>query len=168
MLKYNETLVNLLNANWHNDKKMVDYCLKSSKYIQIDSMFVDACNTKPSITKEFYYNDEYDAPDTGYKTFMEKNERNAPQLHNICDIDCKIRKPYFIPQYSNNRADNCLVCVTYLEAPTDDVIREVTESELIQLNEAIAEVRKDYTKRLETYFKRYSDKISTHGYYANR
>jgi hypothetical protein len=39
---------------------------------------------------------------------------------------------------------------------------------LKQINKAIAEVRADYTKRLEMYWKKYSDKVYSSGYWVNR
>ena len=48
------------------------------------------------------------------------------------------------------------------------VRRPMTEEERGQLIEIMQGLREKYVKRLETYWKKYSDKIYSHGYWANR
>lgn len=53
------------------------------------------------------------------------------------------------------------------------IIRELNPTPLStdekkQILAAVEILKKDYKKRLKTYYKKYSDKIYTHGYWANR
>ena len=158
-----ELLETELRKYW-NDEKMVKHCLKSTKYIEIEEGFLNCCDSKPTIENEMYYNDEYAAPSTEKEGFFNHNKRNMPEL-----LTDKYR--YFLRiNYSGNNSENLLAIETvrYYDDPGADVIRELTTDDITKVNNAIAEVRADYTKRLETYYKRYADKITTHGYWANR
>ena len=128
-------------------------------------MIVDVCDSKPAIAKTFYYNDEYNAPTITLESFIDYNlSLNAPKLLDTDDfnIDFYIRKQY---QSGDLTAVHCHNTINRL--PTD-IIRKLTEVEVIAVNEARKEVIANYTKRLKTYYKRYSDKISASGYWADR
>ena len=164
-------LTNLLSLTWNGDDGMIKHCLRSSKYIQIDNMFVEVCNAKPSITKTLWYDDETTGPEANFENFKRLNERNnMPKLHNLkCSYD-GYKDLYFSVHYYNDKTGGRLASLTYEETPSksDYLIRKVTEDELTQINEAIEEVRTAYTKRLETYYKKYSKNVRSEGYWVNR
>ena len=159
-----EALERELKSYW-KDEKMVAHCLKSSKYAEIDGWFVDVCRAKPTINSEMYYNDEYDAPSTAKESFINYNKRNAPDTFDTDRNKCYLRKQYWGQNGERLAAIEC--CRTWDE-PSTDVLRELTSAEMDTINAVITEVQADYMKRLETYYNRYANKISTHGYWANR
>ena len=150
-----------LRSYWKNEK-MVNHCMKHSKYIQLGEWFVDCCELKPTITKDIYYDDETADPGTSKAIFL---AHNTP-IRTFTDD----RKYYLIKHYcsqTNQKLASIITCRTW-EEPTLKTIKEVEPEELQAINEAIEEVNVNYAKRLETYFKRYAGKIRTHGYWANR
>lgn len=46
--------------------------------------------------------------------------------------------------------------------------RYLTDDEAQEIKKLVELLKADYIKRLKTYYKRYGDKITTHGYWANR
>ena len=163
-------LTELLAKTWNNGAKMIDYCLKSSKYIVIDNMFVDACKSKPSISKTLWYSDVTEGPEANFLNFKELNHRNnMPRLLGMrCSFDC-MQELYLMVHYSNDKTGGRLVSLVYdVENSSLPLIRKVTESELEKINAVIEEVRKEYDKRLESYYKKYSHKVTAEGYWADR
>jgi hypothetical protein len=164
-----QELKNLLSIEWNGSERMIQHCLKSSKYIHIDNMYVDVCDAKPSIDSTLYYNDEY--PDIGnsYETFINYNMKKAPRTYEkftrFSYYDDE--KLVIIPQYCTDKTGGRLCAVTYKNNDKNQYI-EVTPELLEQINAAIEEVRADYKKRLDMYYKKYADKISSYGYWANR
>ena len=157
-----------LRSYW-KDEKMVKHCLKHNKYVKLDDWFVDVCDAKPSISSTMYYSDEYDAPDKNKAQFIHYNESNAPRK-----MENSMRKYFLIKHYSRQNDEKLASITSYAdyENPNDnpniEIIKELTEKEMQEVNKAIEEVQQDYSKRLETYYKRYADKITTSGYWANR
>lgn len=163
-------LTNLLSLTWHGSQKMIDHCLKSSNYIQIGEMFVNCGDKKPSITKTLWYDDTTEGPDATESAFMHENERNnvpGPwelQYRNYQDL-------YYLVNYHGDKSGGRLVCLTYEEYNPcrTALLRKVTAEELELINEAVESVRKDYTKRLKAYWKRYGkDNFRVEGYWADR
>lgn len=157
-----------LRSYW-KDERMVKHCLEHDKYVKIDNWFVDVCEAKPSISSTMYYDDEYDAPKTNKAQFLHYNQGNAPRK-----LENSMRKYFLIKQYSGQNNEKLASITSYAdyENPNDNpyikIIKELTTEEMQEVNKAIEEVQQDYTKRLETYYKRYADKITTSGYWANR
>lgn len=167
-----QELTNLLAMTWkkrngETDQKMVEHCLKSGKYVKIDDMFVNVCDLKPSIDSTIWYDDEGKDPGSGKKTFMSLNNRmHMPDLY---EMKFRYQDLYFIVHYWDDKTAGKLVSLAYKEeSSTLPLIRKVTPEELKKINAAVSEVRADYAKRLENYFNRYSDKIHSCGYWANR
>lgn len=167
-----QELTALLETTWkkrngETDQKMVDHCLKSGKYIKVDDMFVQVCDLKPSINTTIWYDDEGKDPGSGKKTFMHYNERmNMPKEY---EPRFRYQDLHFIVQYWDDKTGGRLAGLAYKEEnSTLPLIRKVTPEELEQINAAVSEVRADYAKRLETYYAKYSHKIHSSGYWANR
>jgi len=152
--------------NGQPNVKMVEHCLTSTKYTQIGDKFVNVCSLKPSITKTLWYDDEREDCGTSFETFCWYNRHNMPRTFELKHYYDKL---YFIPNYYGY--DNINLCsLTYLDDfdKKFENKQEVTESELILINQAIEEAKADYEKRLTNYFKRYGDKIRSAGYWVNR
>jgi hypothetical protein len=154
-----ELLVKVWNIKGIASTKMVEHCLRSSKYIRLGDLFVDCADLKPSIDSKIYYDDETPEPNITYSTFYNYNIRKAPKPLELRNQWGKLvlRTQYFTGDVTN------LTTYDYEEEG-----REVTKEELKLINEARKEVYDNYVKRLETYYKKYSNKIRTCGYWANR
>ena len=169
-LPLKERVADELEKKWtrkgYVDEDMVKYSIKSYKYIDIDGIIVDVGRSKPPISRTLYFNDEHEAPQVNYENFAAYNKRlNNPSEYKL--------------QWSSYHGDGKLKLLkdersniyqlSYDEARDKDVeTKEVTEKELEAINQGIREIQADYEKRLKTYYKRYSDKIFTSGYWANR
>jgi hypothetical protein len=158
----------LLSQEWKRkdgspDNRMVDYCIKSSKYIVIGNTFIDVCNSKPTIKKTIWYDDTQTDPGSSYESFIFANRYNMPRELELTKYCESLR---LSPKYGNRQ--NIELCgLTYNDNDSDRQ-REVTPEELKIINAAINEVKADYTKRLEAYYKKYSNKIYSMGYWADR
>lgn len=168
-------LTSLLSMTWRKrngetDTSMVEHCLQSGKYIQIDNMFVDVCSRKPSITTTLWYDDTREGPEANFQNFKNENERfNMPSLLELEGQG--IKELYFIVQYCGDHTGGRLVSLTYVDGDDSRLtpIRKVTPAELEQINQAIEEVRQDYAKRLVSYFKKYGkEHVTSQGYWADR
>jgi hypothetical protein len=158
----------LLAITWNNNEKMIRHCLKSSKYVKVGDKFIDVCDSKPNITKTLYYDDEYEAPEVNFETFLLYNKKNMPtewKLEGRTWGDSG--KLLIIPQYSGDKTNFRLCGLTYNEKDSDKSM-EVTPEMLEKINEAVREVQEDYKKRLAAYWKRYNKNIHAYGYWANR
>ena len=164
-------LESLLAAQWNGNAKMVDHCLKTGKYIKIADMFVSVCNLKPVITTRLYYDDTMQDPGTGWDRFSKQNERfNMPDFLVLERfVYGWPKRLFYIAHYHRDESNRKLCSLAYEpEFGNERTIREVTPDELETINAAIKEVQDDYRKRLEAYFKRYSAKISSTSYWADR
>jgi hypothetical protein len=171
-------LENLLGMVWRKrsgevDQSMVDHCLKSGKYIKIDDLFIDVCSRKPSITTTIWYDDTRDDPGAGFVTFKNLNERhNMPSFYDLEGNYCgRIRPLYIRVQYNNDRSGGKVCTLEYIPEYDEraGIIRKVTQDDLNLINAAVQDVRADYAKRLEAYYKRYGkDHVRSSGYWADR
>lgn len=160
-----------LTSVWNNDRKMVDYCMKSHKYLQIGEWFVSIGDKKPSIKSTMYYSDVTDGPDLNRQNFIDYNSKfSMPNL-----LDAKNFAYYLGIQYSNQTTEKLasiwtmtIYTVRYWEEKPEATIREFTPEEIEIINDGIQELRDDYLNRLNKYFDRYGNKISRCGYWADR
>lgn len=162
-------LKELLQEEWTKkdgtiDIKMVDYCMKSAKYICINNdTFVDIGKDKPTIKSTIWYDDTTEDPGTALDTFIFENRYNIPQeleMTKRCET-LKLSAKY------NNRTNVKLCNLTYCSEDSDRQ-RDVTQTELDLINKTIRELQEDYKKRLIAYYKKYSHKICSCGYWADR
>ena len=164
--EFEERLSKVLHGAWGGDERMVKHCLKSNKYVEMDGSFVEITESKPSIKSEIWYDDETEAPEVNYETFYNYNKREMPRYYKKEGVHMFDRGTLkLVPQYGEDNLD--LATLSYEDSP-DGPYREVTDDELKQINDGIEEVRKDYDKRLKSYYKRYKDKIRVNGYWRNR
>jgi len=163
-----KTLEELLDLQWNGSKSMVKHCLDSSAYIELDGRYVDCGSKKPGISSEIYYDDETPAPKINFETFKHHNEQNIPQpLVMEKSVFGNRSYLYIAPQYNGDKTEGTLCGIRYESEHFIDG-KGVTEEELVIINKRRAELAADYEKRLERYWKRYGDKVRTHGYWANR
>ena len=141
------------------DIKMVDFCMKKHKHIYINGVYIICCDLKPSIRNCLCYDDEGEAPSKSYESFHYYNMRCKFKLYELSNNYGNL---VMCPCYGGTEK---LMCLTYSKDPK---YRLVTKTELKAINEAIEEVKADYEKRLQTYYKKYSKNIYTMGYWANR
>lgn len=161
-------LKELLNLQWNSNEKMVKYCLTSSLYIQLNDKFVVVCSKKPKIDSDIWYDDETKSPSVTFESFVDNNTRNLPNYFQLENIRFGNHRSLFIaPQYYADKTDGKLCGLRYEDDNFTDG-RKVSKEELEIINQAVSEVRADYEKRLKRYWKRYSDKVTTKGYWANR
>ena len=166
-----QDLTNELSKIWRlrsgsPDIKMVDFCIKSSKYIYLDNMYIDVCDLKPSIHSEMWYDDTKDSPGTSYQTFFNYNAKYAPDFYE----NRRYNKTLGLRiHYSSSPADSKVFSVCHIDPDYDhDEYIPVDNDMLIIVNKAVSEVREDYFKRLERYYKRYSNNIYSSGFWVDR
>jgi len=155
-------------ANFNNDVSMVKHCLSNSKYIPIDGGFIDVCDKKPRIDSTLYYNDETTSPGNSKDAFINYNLKN---MRSVFEPENSRYEYYAIRQYHRQKNNVLMVVLKqdkFDEITHNHIIRKLSEVEMQQINAAIVEVQEHYKKRLETYYKRYSDNICASGYWANR
>lgn len=148
---------------------------------------------KPSIEKVVYYDDEYPNPlpseddkrkaywmelildrfdiFPGFSAWLKARDEWRKDGHTIGTF---LELPWL--DWDTNRVPNSHL--KFFKAPADmqwaDVLpkgwqrRTLTEDEIAQLEEIHENMKARYIKRLETYWRRYSDKIMSCGYWANR
>jgi hypothetical protein len=146
--------------------KMVSHCLKNSKYVELCGWFVNVCDSKPSIQNVMYYDDETEGPEHNKENFIAYNTRYS--MPELCDSN-KYR--YFIQKEYYGQTTEKLAGMVVIRKWDDEpkgTIRELTTDDIKEINAGIEEVRTDYMKRLENYYKRYSDKITSCGYWRDR
>lgn len=162
-------LTELLAIEWNNSEQMIKHCLKSSKYVKIGDKFIEVCNSKPTVTKTLYYNDEYEAPEVNFEMFLLYNEKNMPTEYKIEGRTWggNIENLTIIPQYHGDKTNFRLCGLNYGKVADLEGI-EVSLELFGAINEAIREVQEDFKKRLKAYWNRYSDNITACGYWANR
>ena len=166
--EFDDRVSNVLRDAWGGDEDMVKHCLKNVKYVEMNGSIVDIGDSKPSINSVIWYDDETEAPEKTYETFYNYHVNKKPrhfkkEMFNMEDGELSTLK--LVPQYRSKNLE--LATLSYEHQP-DGPYREVTDEELEQINNGLDEVGADFEKRLETYYKRYNDKIRVSGYWANR
>ena len=169
----------LLSKQWVKrsgdiDQSMVDYCLKSSKYIDTGSYYLDIGDSKPTIDSQMWYDDETDGPDASkFEAFRAYNLRsNNPRrsLEKLADSGNSV--VYVYNKYTRDATDGKIK--GWLAARIGEEPRHVgnyslaTDDDIMAIKQGLSEIAADYEKRLKTYWKRYSNKVHASGYWANR
>lgn len=143
-------------------------------YMLDDNYHFIVFDTKWSIDKDLYYDDEQEEPKVTFEYFKAKNQINIK--YNKIE-NGKIMNPYFIINYSGNDKEVCINRDVYYFNYCDKLkwaqdknlfVRFLTDEEIKQYNNIIDELNKEYNKRLENYFKKYRKNIYAVGYWVNR
>lgn len=147
----NEELEKMNIDEWH---------IKEYAFIMLGNKLVNIGKRKPGIERNIYYDDKTPRPNINYDFFEYYNMKNA--FGNLSDDQFFKRNIYLYP------CEGWYIYTNYREQYNEiDLITLSAESKKKILS-AIEIIKKDYKKRLQTYYKKYANKIYTHGYWANR
>ena len=168
--------------------KWVKYYMGCGEYLDFDGEHVIEIE-KPSIRSEFWYDDEYDSPLTDdpeqrKRYFMAENMRWQFKdfglsewdecERQLAEIGCCTGRHLSEPFLAVWPSGECYPVFFYdFDYAHIDEARgmsriPMTAEQIDGLREVIDNQRSKFEKRLETYWKRYGDKVSAHGYWANR
>lgn len=161
----------ILSTFW--DNHMTEYIASKNDYYKTNDGLVIEIekSNKLSIEKEFWYDDETDAPAINFENFLAHNNTVFAMYEHLCEKSKKEYEHfYFAQNYSgSNKVVNVQVFDDWAEEFRKQYnIREMTENEKEEYLLILKERNDQYLERLKKYFKRYGDKITTHGYWANR
>ena len=173
---------------WHNDQKMVDYCVKKAGYIvELEDGSILAIE-KPSIEKNFcfgYSDSRYDTEDYDRANAMAAHAKESTEYfmkENMRDINNMIaslegNSDYLyhwvhrirIP-YSGQPADSKLKAIHTFQSWDENAQKyPALEGEnLRRVIEGYKIVKADFEKRLQTYLKRYGlSKVNSWSYWQD-
>lgn len=163
---------------WGEDNKMVEYCLKTTNYIVELSDGNIIALEKPSIEKDFCFgygycgvsteedtNRAYDMVDvakTNIEYFMNENLKQVQEhIDYIKNSKDKVFETIYIrPKYYSQSKDNKLKEL-YFHNPYHtsnsclEECNEITKEDIKKVIEGYEIVKEEFTKRLNTYLKRY-------------
>jgi hypothetical protein len=169
-----EEKIDFAKKEW-KDISMQEYLLKNYDYYKTsDNIIIEI--EKPShlsIRKTIWYDDELPAeeiPTASYENFILNNEKNCNRYDcYLEELNKKTTTFYFCNQGN---------VVSYIDYDRyEDVyhygklrygLREITKEEMDEILKLYKEQKEAYLKRLERYYKRYSDHIYTEGYWRDR
>lgn len=167
----------LLGKNWTRrdgsiDQKMVDYCLKSSKYIDIGPYYLNIGDAKPKIDSDLWYDDETEGPDASkFDAFRAYNMRG--KRFDLDELAANGRTQIWV--YTNSSRDKTdgklkgWATTHWDEEPRHlGDYHKATDDDIMAIKQGLAEMKADFEKRLVNYWKRYSNKVHARGYWANR
>lgn len=141
-----------------------EYIFKNNTWAKITNGSFVPVTGKPAIKSEMYYNDEFEAPDLTYEDFEKYNLRT-----NFRDFSEKLDTASwnyeFIPFRGANTKNDKLLTI---RITTDENYNTISNEDVDIIKRALAEAKQKYQKRLKAYWKRYSGKVTSVGYYANR
>lgn len=156
---------------------MIKYFLKEYIAFETEDGKLLTIKKNPTIDKTIYYDDELEPPVVNFQTFKRYNERNKNEYSLIDDFS-EDERPYFIDNYCTDKLRVAVMqgdgFYSYYEENLEDCKRRgifqrfMTDDEIKQYNQIMTDLRTKYDERLEKYFKRYGDHITTYGYWANR
>lgn len=192
-----ETFTDVLNApdiarwKWNTKDGWRKFYRTRDYLVDETGAVIEIC--RPGIDKVIYYDDEYPDPlprkgaarkeywmyhnmqdfdaFPGFSAWLEERDEWRKNGYTIGSF---LELPWF--DWDTNRVPNSRV--KFFKAPAhmqwaDELPngwqrRTLTEDEIAQLEEVHELMKARYMKRLETYWRRYSDQIASCGYWANR
>jgi len=172
-------LQSLLSKQWIKrngdiDQKMVDYCLKSDKYIDLGDYYLDIGDSKPSIDSQMWYDDETEGPDASkfeaFRAYNLRNNNSQRSLEKLADSGRSV--VWIYTKYTRDHTDGKIkgwLATRIGEEPRHvGECRLATNDDIMAIKQGLAEIATNYEKRLATYWKRYNNKVHSSGYWANR
>lgn len=165
----NERLENELKKVWGSDQKMIDYCLKQADEV---IEFHDAIVTldKPSIQKDYCFGygqylrtdeEEENIANANVKTATTDKQWFIDENLSQCDVLEGLDDPYRTMVVALGKAyENSQIChlwvMSSFEAQEDRrVVRVLTDDEVKMVKSAVERQKAKFTKRLNSYLKRY-------------
>jgi hypothetical protein len=172
---------------WHSNERMINYCVKNTvSYADVKGKVIPIDTT--SIQKNFcfgYSDSKYDtesfdranamaeraSKDVIY--FLRENHKHAGYARIIEMINSSRYMAYMIPHYCGQYEDCKIYCINFVNAWDENKIPEnaikLTKEELGSYKKALVEAIRAFTKRLNTYLKRYGmSKVNTWSYWQDR
>lgn len=160
-------------ANWNEWANKHDVIqLNNGELIIID---------KPYIENTMYYNDETPAPDTELESFIHYNliysefgrfDKWLKENEDYKKIGCCIGNLFHKVSISKINRFQDIPKVKWYEIYDDferrDNYTPLSDEENKQFIKIMNELKENFIKRLKTYYKKYPNKITTYGYWANR
>ena len=162
---------------WNGDKEMVDYERKTTAYIyQLENGDLIQLE-KPTIEKDFCFgygycgldyteaNDMVNYARTNEDYFIEQNLEPINAI--ISHLKDKVVK--YAIKYTNAPENTKIKVLVYQRYNEDDNLPLITETDRNGLIKMYEQLKADFTKRLNTYLKRYGlSKIKAWTYWADR
>lgn len=133
-----------------------------------DNYIIGLSNESPSIKNTLWYNDELPEEEVPRNTKENFILNNLTFLNNNYLLEEKDRTFYLVKENTGNYP-LCKVSTFYsYNKNLYEEVRTLSEAEKLEIIEIIEQQKARFLKRLETYYKKYSDNISCCGYWANR
>lgn len=160
-----QEVLEIAKQEWQGDERMQDFIIKKYDYYFTNDNYILEFEkpSKLSITKDFYYDDETDAPDITLENFLNNNKMNCNGYNCLKEESqrtkihlCNGGNVYSYLDY-NRYGDEIRNSKRVLE-----------DDELADILEIYKEQKEKYTERLTKYFNKYKNKIGCIGYWANR
>lgn len=152
-----------LQKTWGTDSEMIDYCAKENVYIVVDNNVIKLGNRKPKINSEIWYDDKHSAPHLTKDLFFKENDAYSNNFINDIYL-FKNTEGSDIYGWACPENDH-IFNTHYGHLPG---FRKATDEESRLIKKEYAVLKAHYLKRLESYWKRYQDKIRVRGYWADR
>ena len=158
-------------ANIKDFKRYNIYMLNDGYYFIVD--------TKPSIDRELWYDDETPEPSKSLDLFIKNNmsnlkfnfddwvkEQNDLKTKGCCSGRIEL-KPFINSNYANSN-EVYLVFYEYCgnSRRNETTIRDLTGEEIKEILKIAEELKKDYIERLTKYYNKYG--MTCRGYWVNR
>lgn len=173
-----EIYTECLKDVWDNDNKMIEHCLKTTSYIVELSDGNIIALEKPSIKKDFCFGHGYcgvsteedtnrannmvDVAKTNIEYFMDENLKQVQEhIDYIEKSEDKLFETIYIrPKYYSQSKDNKLKELYFYNPyyPSNTCLEEcdeITKEDIKKVIEGYKIVKEKFTKRLNTYLKRY-------------
>lgn len=156
-------------SEW-KDKKMQEYLIKKYDYYKTsDGIIIEIQKANSlSINKTIWYDDELPndlVPKLCFGNFEVENR------HNCNRYDCYNREFHKHTKFYFCNGGGTISFIDYDRFNTgniDYIKREITKEEMEEILSIYKEQKDNYIERLRKYYKRYNNKISVQGYWANR
>lgn len=150
-----------------DDNVYIDELVKGYDFIIYNDKLIKICDKTPTIKSTIYYDDEYKAPSINIYNFMKYNLKFNKQNKYKEEVFAFGEHMNLYIYYGINCYHVGYMFGTESGFKEADKI-EVTDELLKEINKVVVKANKRYCKRLRNYYKRYNNKISTYGYWANR
>ena len=169
-----EEKINFVKSEWNNEK-MQNFIFEKYNYYKTTDGFIIEIEkaSKLGINKTLYYDDETTAPQINFANFEEANKYKYNK-YNYFNEKAKddYNKFYFTHNTTreNKRQEVQVLAVWdlskngYLKITT----RELTQDEKQDILTLYKQQKDEYTARLQKYWNKYKNHITTCGYWANR
>lgn len=154
------------DAKWANDKA------DTYNYYETENGDVIELGRRlPPIESTMYYNGEFGEPKVTFRNFENYNLKS--QLQEFAPFEPEyydFRHKYVaaLKFLCDHVYSACCLSPEGWRYPFKDGDILLTQEEIALLNAEIEKNKEDYKKRLKTYWNKYQEKVTTHGYWANR